>query len=127
MIKSIKHVGILVNNLDEAVSLYCDLFGLKKPLQVTEWPGEGMKNVLIEVGDQAFEIMEPLPGSFLKKFIEQRGEGIHHVSLDVSDMESLIKSLKDKGAALIERDARTAFLHPKSAKGVLFELREYSP
>jgi len=124
MIKGIGHAGILVKNLDEAVNLYCDLFGLEKPLEVKEWPDEGIKHALVKVGDQHFEVMEPLPGSPLAKLIEQRGEGLHHINLMVSDMESLVKSLKEKGVALIERGPKFAFVHPKSTKGVLFELME---
>lgn len=124
MIKGIKHVGILVKNLDEAINWYCDLLGLPKPPEVKEWPGEGMKNALIKIGDQSFEVMEPLPGSPLSKFLEQRGEGLHHINLHVSDMKTLVKSLKEKGVSLIERTEKVAFIHPKSAKGVLIELRE---
>ena len=124
MIKGIGHAGILVKNLDEAVNLYCELFDLEKPLEVKEWPDEGMKHAIVNVGDQAFEIMEPLPGSPLAKFIEQRGEGLHHINLIVSDMESLVKSLKEKGATLIERGPKFVFVHPKSTKGVLLQLAQ---
>ena len=124
MIIGIGHAGILVKNLDEAVNLYCDLFGLEKPLESKEWPDEGMKHAIVKVGEQAFEVMEPLPGSPLSKFIEARGEGVHHINLIVSDVESLVKSLKEKGATVIERGPKVAFVHPKSTKGVLFELRE---
>ena len=123
-IEGIGHVGIIVSNLDEAVDLYCELFDLEKPSEVTEWPGEGMRNAMIKVGGQSFEIMEPAPGGSLAKFIKQRGEGIHHVNLIVSDIQSTLKSLKEKGATLIEREANFAFVHPKSTKGVLFELYE---
>lgn len=124
MIKGIGHVGILVKNLDEAVNLYCELLGLEKPPEFKEWPSEGMRHAMLKVGDQAFEVMEPQPGSSLAKFIEQRGEGIHHVNLIVSDLESLVKSLKEKGATIIERGPRVSFVHPKSMKGVLIELRQ---
>ncbi|MDY6911614.1 MAG: VOC family protein [Chloroflexota bacterium] len=114
-------MGIVVNNLDEALS-FSELFDLEKPSEVKEWPDEGVKNAMIKVGSQPFEIMEPVPGGALAKFIEQRGEGIHHVNLIVSDIQSTLKSLKGKGATLIEGQANFAFVHPKSTKGVLFEL-----
>jgi hypothetical protein len=66
--------------------------------------------------------MEPYPGSSLAKFIEQRGEGIHHVNLIVSDMESFVESLKEKGATIIERGPRMCFVHPKSTKSILLEI-----
>jgi methylmalonyl-CoA epimerase len=124
MIKGIGHVGILVKNLEEAVNLYCELLDLERPPEFKEWPSEGMRHAMLKVGDQAFELMEPKPGSALQKFIEQRGEGIHHINLVVSDMESLVKSLKAKGATVIEREAKVSFVHPKSTKGVLLELRQ---
>ncbi len=123
-IKGIGHAGILVKNLDESVNLYCNLFGLEKPLEFTEWPEEGMRNAVLKIGDQTFEMMEPLAGSPLAKFVETRGEGIHHINLTVSDMESTVKSLKEKGATLIIRGPKIAFVHPKSTKGVLIELEE---
>ena len=124
MIKGIGHAGIIVKNLDEAVDLYCDLFGLEKPSEVVERADEGMKHALINFGEQFFEVMEPFPGSSLAKFLEQHGEGLHHINLMVSDMEPLVKSLKEKGAILIERGPKFAFVHPKSTRGVLFELME---
>ena len=124
MIKGIGHVGILVKNLDEALDLYCGLFGLEKPLEFREWPDEGMRHAMLKVGDQLFEVMEPYPGSSLAKFVEQRGEGIHHINLVVSDIEPLVKSLKEQGATIIERGPKFCFVHPKSTKGVLIELMQ---
>ena len=124
MIKGIGHVGILVKNLDETVNLYCDLLGIEKPTEFEEWPSEGMRNAMISLGDQAFEVMEPKPGNALAKFIEEHGEGLHHINLTVSDIEPLVKSLKEKGATVIERGPKACFVHPKSMKGVLIELQQ---
>ncbi len=57
-----------------------------------------MKNVVLKVGNQTFEVMEPYPGSPLARYVEQRGEGVHHINLMVPDLEATIKSLKAKGA-----------------------------
>ena len=123
MIKGIGHAGIIVSNLDEAVALYCDLFGLEPLTQVTDWPGEGMKNVLLRVGSQAFEVMEPTdPQGGLARFLERRGEGLHHLNLEVDDVEGLVKSLEAKGVVTLGRGPGFCFLHPKSTRGVLFEL-----
>jgi len=122
MIKGIGHVGIIVKNLDEVVNLYCELFGLERLTGVTDWPGEGMKNVIVKVGNQAFEVMEPTdPQGSLARFLERRGEGLHHINLEVDDLDSLVKSLEAKGAAILGRGPGFCFLHPKSARGVLFE------
>jgi len=123
MIKGIGHAGILVKDLDKAVNLYCGLFGLEPLTEVTDWPGEGMKNVMLKVGDQAFEVMEPTdPRGSLARFLEQRGEGLHHINLEVIGLDRLVKSLEAKGATVLGRGPGFCFLHPKSAGGVLFEL-----
>ncbi len=124
MIKGIGHAGIIVKNLDEAVKLYCDLLGLPKPPEYKDWPNEGMKHAMMKAGNQFFEVMEPHPGSPLAKFIEQRGEGMHHINLVCDDVQSLVASLKKKGATVIERGPKVCFVHPKSTKGVLFEIQE---
>lgn len=123
MIKGIGHAGILVKDLDKAVNLYCGLFGLEPLTEITDWPGEGMKNMMLKVGNQAFELMEPtdLQGS-LARFLQQRGQGLHHINLEVSDLDSLAESLQAKGATMLGRGQGFFFLHPKSAGGVLFEL-----
>ena len=123
MIKGIGHAGIIVTNLDEAVKLYCDLFDLQRLTDVTQWPGEGMKNVLLRAGNQAFEIMEPTdPRGSLARFLERRGEGLHHINLQVSDLASLVKALEARGVTILGRGPGFCFLHPKSTRGVLFEL-----
>ena len=127
MIKGIGHAGILVKDLNKAVSLYCGLFGLEPLTEVTDWPGEGMKNIMLKVGNQAFEVMEPTdPKGGLARFLEQRGEGLHHINLEVSDLDSLVKSLQAKGATVLGRGPGFCFLHPKSAGGILFELIQSS-
>jgi hypothetical protein len=73
----------------------------------------------------AFEVIEPTdPRSSLSRFLEQHGEGIHHISFEIEDLPYLIKSLKTEGVAVIETDNKAAFIHPKSFKGVLAQLYE---
>ena len=124
MIKGIGHVGIIVKNLEEAVNLYCGLLCLDKPLEFKEWPNEGMKHAMLKVGTQTLELMEPYPGTSLSKFMENHGEGLHHINLVVDDMDLMVKSLKAGGATLIERGPNATFVHPKSTKGVLLEIWE---
>ena len=125
MIKGIMHAGIIVSDVEGALNLYCDLFNLTERPEVIENAIEGMKHAILKIGDQAFEIMEPTdPDGALSRFLRERGEGLHHISLDVIGMEALIESLKAKGATVIERGATFAFIHPKSTRGVLIELAE---
>jgi methylmalonyl-CoA epimerase len=122
MIEHINHVGIIVRNLDEAVNLYCKLLGCKKPTEFKEWPDQGMKNAIIRFGDLGFELMEPFPGTPLAKFLETKGEGLHHVSLVVKDINLANESLTRAGAKLIKAHAAVTFVHPQSTTGVLMEL-----
>jgi methylmalonyl-CoA/ethylmalonyl-CoA epimerase len=122
MIKGIGHVRIIVKNLEEAVNLYCRLFCLEKPAEFKEYPSEGMKNAMLQLGTQTLELMEPYPGTSLSKFLENHGEGLHHINLIVDDLDSTNKSLKAGGATLIERGSNATFVHPKSTKGVLLEI-----
>lgn len=127
MIKRIGHVGILVSNIDEALKVYSDLLGLEKP-QVQIIPNDGIKDAIVKVGEQAFEVMEPLPdtpaGAGLAKFLEQRGEGLHHINIEVDNLDAFLDSLVAKGGRVIGRGPAGAFVHPKSTKGVLIEVRQ---
>jgi methylmalonyl-CoA/ethylmalonyl-CoA epimerase len=122
MIERISHIGIIVKNLEEAVNLYCKLLGCERPTEFKQWPDQGMKNAIIKFGDQGFELMEPLPGSPLAKFLETKGEGLHHVSLVVKDIKSTNESLAQEGAKLIKAHPAVTFVHPQSTTGVLVEL-----
>jgi methylmalonyl-CoA/ethylmalonyl-CoA epimerase len=122
MIEHINHVGIIVRNLEEAVNLYCKLLGCERPAAFKEWPDQGMRNAIIRFGDQGFELMEPLPGTPLAKFLEIKGEGLHHVSLVVKDIKSANESLTKEGAKLIKAHPAVTFVHPQSTTGVLVEL-----
>ena len=122
MILGIGHVGIIVKNLEGAVDFYRDLFGIEEMPEFTDWPEGEMRNAMLSVGKNHFELIEPYPESQFSKFLEKHGEGLHHVNLIVDDLDSLIKSLEDKGATLIARGPEMAFIHPGSTTGVLIEL-----
>lgn len=128
MLKGIGHIAILSSNLDETVAIYQKLLGAS-PGEALTLPEMGVKVAVLDVGGETeLEVIEPLPGSRLEKVLEERGEGIHHICLDVDDIERELDSLADKGVNLIDRKARrgvmgmVAFIHPKSTKGVLVEL-----
>jgi methylmalonyl-CoA epimerase len=128
MVKGVGHIGILVRNLDETLQLYQDLFGAK-PGEVETVAEQGVKTVLVDVGGTTkLEFLEPLPESNMAKALEKRGEGLHHICLEVDNVDQSLDSLASKGVELIDKKARRglegmiAFVHPKSLKGVLIEL-----
>jgi methylmalonyl-CoA/ethylmalonyl-CoA epimerase len=127
----IDHIGVAVDDLDQAIALYAERFGM--PLQHRETVEEqGVEAVLLGVGDGHVELLRPLgPDTEVGKFLTRRGPGLHHVAYGTDDIESAIESVRAAGLQLIDeqprigiRGSRVAFLHPKSTGGVLTELVE---
>jgi methylmalonyl-CoA epimerase len=130
----IDHLGIVVRNLDQAKQTYAEVLGL--PVTGGEdLPDRGLRVFFVDAGGTRLELIAPTrEGSEVSRFLEKRGEGIHHICLRVADIESALCALKASGARLIDEvpqagagDTRVAFLHPKAAHGVLIELVELSP
>jgi methylmalonyl-CoA/ethylmalonyl-CoA epimerase len=127
MVTGIGHVAILAGNLDETVKLYRKLFGATSS-EVKVIAEQGVKTAMLDIGGGKLEILEPLPGSGMEKILEKRGEGIHHICLEVDNIEQTLDFLAGEGVNLIDQKARRglegmiAFIHPKSTKGVLVEL-----
>jgi methylmalonyl-CoA/ethylmalonyl-CoA epimerase len=129
MIKKIDHIAIAVKNLDDALELYKNLFNIE-PSKIETIPLQGVKAALLPIGDACeIELLEPIdPQSGIAKFLEHRGEGIHHICLEVEDVDSELSRLEQKGVQLIDKQGRpgltgkVGFLHPKSTIGVLIEL-----
>jgi methylmalonyl-CoA epimerase len=130
MFAGVDHVGIAVKNLDEAISVYRDVLGFKlEGIHVlTE---RKVKVAFLSSGGQTnIELVEPLGSdSPAAKFLDTRGEGIHHIAVKVDDVDTVLAELKSKGVVLVDEKARVgaegakiAFVHPKSTKGVLLEL-----
>ena len=123
------HIGIAVRSLD-AARIYAAL-GLSVE-HVENVATQGVKTAFLSVGDANLELLEPLsPDSPVAKFIEKRGEGIHHICFRVTDLESHLERLKRQGFRLINEapvpgahGRRVAFLHPAAGNGVLIELSE---
>lgn len=131
MIKKIDHIGIAVRSLDESLPLYTETLGLElEGIETVE--EQGVKVAFILVGETRLELLEALtPDSPIAKYIEKRGEGIHHVALGVSQIEDRIQELKESGIRMIDEKSRigahhakVAFIHPKSTGSVLYELTE---
>ncbi len=127
-IKGIAHVGVALSRVDDAISLFENYFGSKLILR-TGIPNQKQNSAMVSVGKDILELMEPTDeDAVVAKFIRSRGEGIHHISLEVEGLPELVTKLEKKGATVIgkqlEGKERIAFLHPKNTFGVLFELRE---
>ena len=128
-IKRVDHVGIVVKNIYEALSIFDKLFEFVKLVRIDILQEQGVKVAIIPIGELEVELIEPIdPGTGIAKFLEKRGEGLHHIAFEVDDANEGLKSLGEKGAKLIDRESwqglrgRTGFIHPASTKGVLIEL-----
>jgi methylmalonyl-CoA epimerase len=129
-IKRIDHIAIVVENLDAALNVYRDALGMPVT-DVREMAEQDVKMAFLPTGDSEIELLEPLHAdSGIGKYLAKRGEGLHHICLEVDDIEATLADLKLKGAQLIDETPRTgaygriAFIHPKGAHGVLIELVE---
>jgi methylmalonyl-CoA/ethylmalonyl-CoA epimerase len=128
VIKKIDHVGIVVSNIDETLKLLSDIFGFGESDTFMD-SGQAFRSSLIRINDATFELIEPIgtQGS-IAKFLKERGNGLHHVSLEVDDLAEELKSLQKMGIRLINTepqpvgDSKVLFIHPHSTKGVLIEL-----
>lgn len=125
----IEHIGIAVKNLAEANKIYEALLG-KPPYKSEKVASQGVETSFFECGESKIELLEATGSdSPIAKFIEKRGEGIHHIAFAVDDIEAEMKRLKNEGFILLNEVPKkgadnklVAFLHPKSANGVLVEL-----
>jgi len=131
MIVGLDHIAIAVNKLEEAIQIYQDILGLKLEKTMV-FENQRVKIAFFSLGETKIELLEPTaPESPVARFIEKRGEGIHHIALKVTNIEDSLKRLKEKGIVFVDEKPRIgaeggkiAFLHPKSLKNVLIELCE---
>ena len=127
----IEHIGIAVNSLEESIPYYEEVLGLKC-YAVEEITDQKVKTAFFKVGDTKIELLESTdPEGPIGKFVEKRGQGIHHMAFAVNNIDDALASVEEKGVRLIDKHARKgaegldiAFLHPKSTFGVLTELCE---
>jgi methylmalonyl-CoA/ethylmalonyl-CoA epimerase len=129
MFAQIDHVGVAVDDLDAAIALHEQAFGLALAhREVVE--EQGVEAVLLDVGVSHVELLRPLqPDTAVGRFLASRGPGLHHVAYRVGDIEAALDALRERGLRLIDetprvgiRDSRVAFVHPQSAGGVLTEI-----
>jgi methylmalonyl-CoA/ethylmalonyl-CoA epimerase len=131
MIKKVDHIGIAVRSLENTLPFYTDVLNLPL-LGIEEVDTQMVRVAFLQAGGTKLELLEPTSEeSPIAKFIEKRGEGIHHVALSVDSIEDRIIEMKEKGIRMIDDQPRPgaggasiAFMHPKSASGVLYELCE---
>ena len=126
MIQKINHVGIAVKNVDEAVKFFEENFGAEL-INKVELEFMQQISALVQIGESQFELMEGMgEESVISKYIEKKGEGIHHISLFVDNIDKACDELEAKGLRIINRipAMKMAFVHPKSVFGILVELAE---
>ena len=129
--KGLDHVAIAVKDLEKAVAFYEKAFGLKLA-EIEEVKEQKVRTAIFGHGLGRIELICPTePDTGVARFLDKRGEGLHHICIEVNDIEAALAELKAQGAPLIDEvpkigagGARIAFIHPKGAHGVLTELRQ---
>ncbi len=128
MIDKIHHIGIAVRNLDESLKFYRDTLGLHVHT-VDTVEDQGVRAALLTIGDSEIELLEPTsPEANMAKFLERKGEGLHHICFQTPDVDADLEQLKAKGVDMVDQKSRKGlagmicFLHPKSSRSVLVEL-----
>lgn len=129
--RTVGHIGIAVKDLKESVRLFSRLLGTS-PHHTESVEEQKVHTAMFEIGDTAFELLEPAsPDSTIARFIEKRGEGVHHIAIEVDDIVRELERLKADGFQVVDDGPRkgadnclVAFLHPKSTNGVLIELTQ---
>ena len=133
MPRRIDHVAIIVRNIEQALVFYRDMLGIT-PSEIKEVPTEQVRIAFLPMGGPGgseLEFIEPItPNSSLTRFLEKRGEGLHHICLEVADIDAALAEMQEKGVPVLDKQPRIAaagraiFLHPKGTNGVLLELLE---
>lgn len=134
MIKKFDHVGMVIEKTEEVVSLFANLFG-SKISESLSFPEEGFRSTLISREGVTLELLEPIgPEGIIQKFVQKHGWGLHHISIQVDDIDLEVRSLKARGVQMVSDEPqvvkgtsnKSAFIHPRSAQGILIELIERS-
>ena len=128
--KRIDHVAVIVRNIEQALVFYRDTLGIT-PSEIREVPTEQVRIAFLPLGGPGgseIELIEPTAASSLTRFLEKRGEGLHHICLEVDDIDAALAEMRAQGAPVLDAEPRVAaegraiFLHPKGTNGVLLEL-----
>lgn len=129
-IKKINHVAIVVKDIEQALGFWETALGLKLD-HIEDVPSQQSKVAFIPVGESEVELVQPTTeDSGMASYLEKKGEGMHHLCVEVEDIDGMLRRLQDQGVRLINETAlelpgrKMAFVHPKSTNGVLVELYE---
>lgn len=132
-IRRIDHVATVVPSIEEALTFYRDILGIQ-PSRILDFPSEGVKIAFLPLGGPSgseIELLEPLDAANgIGRFLAKRGGGLHHICLEVADIETALRELREQGAQLLDAEPRSTaegrgiFLHPRGSFGVLLELVE---
>jgi methylmalonyl-CoA/ethylmalonyl-CoA epimerase len=128
MIKKVHHVGVVVRDMEQAMRFYRDTLGLpirkQRPI-----PDQGVEAALLTLGDSEIELLQPTRSDTgIARYLEHKGEGLHHICFEVDDVERDLESLKTRGTEMIDQQTRIGiagricFLHPNAMDGTLIEL-----
>ncbi|MGB3480397.1 MAG: methylmalonyl-CoA epimerase [bacterium] len=125
------HIAIAVKSIEERLKIWQDIFGFKLEV-IEDVPDQKVKVAVLDLGETKIELLEPLEEtSTISKFIEKKGEGLHHLCFLVADIEKALANMKSHNVRLIDevlrigaRGKKIAFIHPKDMGGVLIELNE---
>jgi methylmalonyl-CoA/ethylmalonyl-CoA epimerase len=131
MFGRIDHIGVAVADLEAAIALHTEVYGLELVHRETV-AEQGVEAVLLDVGENHVELLSPLgEDSPVGRFLAKRGPGLHHVAYQVEDIEATLRALREQGLRLIDseprtgiRSSRVAFLHPSASGGILTEIVE---
>jgi len=129
MVEKIEHIGIAVKDIEEANKVYEKLLGVS-PYKMESVESEGVNTSFFQTGESKIELLEATkPESAIAKFIEKKGEGIHHIAFAVKDINAEMKRLSEEGFTILNEEPKigadnklVCFIHPKNTKGVLVEL-----
>ena len=126
--RHINHVAIAVSDIDDTLAFYREVFGARE-VEVEEIEDQAVRAALVRVGGSQLEFIQPTdPDGGVARFIERRGEGVHHIAFEVEDLQARLDALAAHGVRLIDNAPREglsgmiAFLHPRATRGVLIEL-----
>jgi len=130
MFEKLEHLGIAVKNIEASNPLFASLLGQKSPYKVEEVASEGVKTAFYDGGNVKIELLEATKtDSPIHKFIEKRGEGLHHIAFEVENIEKSMEEMRQKGIRLLNETPKQGadnklicFLHPKDTNGILIEL-----
>ena len=128
MIQKLHHIALAVKDIDAALGDYVDILGLPRT-EVVHVEAQNVRATLIPIGDAEIELIEPTdPEGGVAKFLERRGEALHHICFQVAEVDRELQALEEKGLQLIDKQSRpglagmVGFIHPRSTRGTLIEL-----